>query len=99
MALRAAHLLESDPALEGRYRFRTDEVEFGIYDRLHAPSDERTLDAVRPALLGATSALYGTDDVLVTLASGSREPFMASVRVGASPTVGELLGPLVATDS
>ena len=49
-ALQAASLLESDPALEGRYRFRTGQVEFGIYDRLRAPSNVETFAAVRPEL-------------------------------------------------
>ena len=44
-ALQAASLLENDPALDGRYRFVTSELEFGIYDRLRAPSDEATFKA------------------------------------------------------
>ncbi|HSH75483.1 MAG TPA: hypothetical protein VLA09_07370 [Longimicrobiales bacterium] len=99
--LLAARLLESDAALGGRYAFETRELEFGIYDRLRAPSDERTLAAVRPDLLAAVSALYGTDDVDIGLASAPNEPFMASVRVGTSvsPSVEELLRSAVAIGS
>jgi hypothetical protein len=95
-ALHAARLLEADPALEGRYRFRTDEVEFGIYDRLLAPSDVGTLVAIRPELEEAVRTLYGTDDVAIELSSGPREPFMVTVGAGASPSVEELLGRLAA---
>jgi len=95
-ALHAARLLEADPALEGRYRFRTDEVEFGIYDRLLAPSDEATLEAVRPAIVAAVLELYGDESPALELSSGPREPFMVTVKPGASPSVEELLGRLAA---
>jgi hypothetical protein len=95
-ALHAARLLEADPVLEGRYRFRTDEVEFGIYDRLLAPSDVGTLVAIRPELEEAVRGLYGTDDVAIELSSSPKEPFMVTVRSGASPSLEELLGRLSA---
>lgn len=97
-ALQAAHLLETDSSLEGRYRFRTDEVEFGIYDRLLAPSDESTLVAIRQPLAQAMRGLYGVDDASVELSSGPREPFMVTIRSGATavPSVEEVLGNLAA---
>jgi len=93
-ALHAARLLEADPVLEGRYRFRTDEVEFGIYDRLLAPSDAGTLSRVGPELEEAVRGLYGPDDVTCVLSSGPKEPFMVTVKVGVSPSVEDLLGRL-----
>lgn len=95
-ALHAARLLETDPVLEGRYAFRTDEIELGIYDRLRAPSGAATLEAIRAPLREAVRSLYGVDDVGLGLASGPREPFMVTVKTGASPSVEELLGRLVA---
>ena len=94
--LRAAALLEKEPALGGRYRFRTDQVEFGVNDRLRAPSDEKTLAAVRPALESAVKALYGKPAKSIALSSGSREPFMVSIETGASPSVDALLEQLAA---
>ncbi|MSR20161.1 MAG: hypothetical protein EXR91_04175 [Gemmatimonadetes bacterium] len=94
--LRAAALLEKEPALGGRYRFRTDQVEFGINDRLRAPSDAQTLAAVRPALESAVKALYGKPAKSMALASGPREPFMVSIETGTSPSVEALLGQLAA---
>ena len=95
-ALQAARLLETDPVLQGRYRFRTDELEFGIYDRLRAPSETATLEAVRAPLGEAVRSLYDVRDVGLELASQPREPFMVTVKTGASPSVEELLGRLTA---
>jgi len=95
-ALHASALLENDPALEGRYRFRTDQVEFGIYDRLRAPSTEETLTAVRPALDATVQALYGAPAKSYALTSGPKEPFMVSIEAPGSPGVEELLGKVAA---
>ena len=95
-ALQAARLLESDPVLEGRYRFRTDELELGINDRLLAPSEQATVEAVRLELRKAVQGLWGVDDIALELSSGPREPFMVTVSTGASPSVEELLGRLAA---
>ena len=90
-ALRAASLLEKDPTLGKRYVFRTDTVELGITDRLHAPSDERTLAAVRPAVAAAVRSVYGRPAKSITLASGPREPFLARIEMAESPKVETLL--------
>jgi hypothetical protein len=90
-ALRAAALLEREPTLGKRYRFRTDSVELGINDRLHAPSDERTLVAVRPAVAAAVRSVYGKPAKSITLASGPREPFLARIEMAESPKVETLL--------
>jgi len=82
-AAHAAELLENDPVLESRYRFRTDEVELGIYDRLRAPSTPETLAAVRPAIEEAVKAVYGTTAKSIELTSGPREPFSVLVKTGA----------------
>lgn len=95
-ALQAASLLENDPTLEGRYAFRTDEVEFGIYDRLRAPSSEETLEAVRPALETNVEALYGEPATGIELMSGPKEPFMVAIKNAASPSVEQMLGKLAA---
>jgi len=92
--LRAAALLEKDSSLGKRYRFRTDTVELGINDRLHAPSDERTLTAVRPAVASAVRAIYGKPAKSITLSSGPREPFLATIEMAESPKIDTLLGQL-----
>jgi len=94
-ALKAAALIESEPSLEGRIRFRTDQIEFGIYDRLRAPSNAGTLAEVQPALESYVKGLYGAD-VKTELSSEPKEPFMLGVSVEASPSVEELLGQVAA---
>jgi hypothetical protein len=94
--LGAAALLENDPGLEGRYRFRTDEVEFGVFDRRLAPSDEATLAAVRPALESAVEALYGEPARSLTLVSEPKEPFMVTIETTSSPGAEDLLSRLAA---
>ena len=93
-ALQAAALIENDPKLEGRYRFRTDQMEFGIYDRLRAPSEAATLDAVRPELEATVQALYGEGPKSMQLVSGPKEPFMVAIENASSPGVDELLARL-----
>jgi len=96
-ALKVAALLENDPALEGRYHFRTDQVEFGISDRRLAPSEAATLDAVRPALESTVAALYGEPADKIELVSGPRQPFMVTIESPVSPAVEELLGKVAPT--
>lgn len=95
-ALQAAKLLEEDPVLEGRYRFRTDELELGIVDRLAAPSSKATLDAIREDVGEAVASLFESKGLRMELVSGPREPFLVSVKTGASPSVSELLDRLAA---
>lgn len=80
-AVRAARLLEEDEELGARYRFRTDEIEFGIYDRLRAPSTAESFEAVRPPLTTLLARLYQEGAPGVELVSGHREPF--TVRISA----------------
>ncbi len=94
--LRAASLLEKEADLGGRYRFETGRVEFGITDRLAAPSRPETLAAVRPTLESALKTIYGTPAKSMTLASGPREPFLVAIEAGAAPAVDALLGQLTA---
>src|SRR5205814_1119849 len=49
-ALEACNLLEEEPALHGRVRFRTDELLFRVYDRLLAPNTDETFAEVKPEL-------------------------------------------------
>ncbi len=93
-AIRAASLLEDEPALEGRYRFRTDEVELVIYDRLLAPSALETLEAVRPSLGGFVTQLYEDQGVSLELASRSNEPFAVRITMQEAPSLPALLSRL-----
>ncbi len=58
-ALTAANLMESDPALAGRLRFRTDEVSVRFNDRLLAPNTPGTVADFGPHVTEAARQLYG----------------------------------------
>jgi hypothetical protein len=48
--LQAAALIEAEPSLEGRVRFRRDEFIFISNDRLIAPNNAASVEAVTPVL-------------------------------------------------
>jgi len=89
--LLAARLLETDPQLEGRYRFGTGEIEVGIHDRLRAPSAPETFTAVRSAFAATVEELYQGGVRSAEMTSGAREPFTATFLMDVAPSVGELL--------
>lgn len=57
-ALLACDRLEEDPLLKGRIKFRGDEVEMTINDRLLAPNTEETFQALKPELAAFLNRLY-----------------------------------------
>jgi hypothetical protein len=62
-ALRACVRLEQEPVLEGRVRFRTDELLFRVNDRLLAPNTPETFRQVEPELRAFLSDLYPGDGI------------------------------------
>ena len=60
-AKRAADLLEQDGRLDGKLRFRTDEVEVRLADRLHAPNTPDTFAAVRGDVRAVLRELFGRE--------------------------------------
>jgi hypothetical protein len=65
-ALQACRLLEEEPALQGRVRFRKNELLLIANDRLNAPNDDETLSRVLPAVSVALNAAFGHSDFDVT---------------------------------
>lgn len=92
-ALQMARMLEEEPALLGRYRFRTDEIEFGICDRLCAPNTGATLEAVKPFLEASLSLLY-RGGVRIVRDADPLVPFSVKITTGDRPTVAALLSRL-----
>lgn len=81
-SLRAAHhaasLIEEEPALEGKLRFRKDELLLICNDRLLTPNDSATFEALQPVLSKVfgdnrsfTHASAGTTDRLTIRVKGS----------------------------
>ena len=76
--LQAAALIEAEPSLENRARFRRDELLFISNDRLLAPNNSATFEALKPTLakvLGAkatfTALRPNTRDRLTIRVSGT----------------------------
>lgn len=92
-ALHAALLLERDPALAGKVRFRTDEILFRINDRLAAPSSEATFAEVRPALDALCTKLLPGGHRLA-LVGNARQLFSVQINAAAPADLETLLGRL-----
>jgi hypothetical protein len=90
-ALRACALLEQDPALAGKLRFRTDEILFRLHDRLLAPNTPETYRAVEPDLRSFLSTLYPGDEVSLEPRHAPQTLFEVRIRLTSSPPVSDLL--------
>jgi hypothetical protein len=88
-AIFAASLLENEPSLEGRIRFRTDEVSFRINDRLFAPNTAETFNAIAPALEAFCKKLYGAP-VQLTHVQNEELLFEVAIHAGVSPSLADL---------
>jgi hypothetical protein len=87
--------LEVEPALEGRLRFRGDELQLFANDRLRAPNEPQTLAAFQPALAGLLRMLYGAPACTVTPEPDRRERFGVHIQAPAPVSPRELLGRLL----
>ena len=68
-ARQAASLIEVEPSLEGRVRFRKDELLVIFNDRLHAPNDAAVFEAVKPAL----ASVFGPNASFIHASSGTTD--------------------------
>jgi hypothetical protein len=95
-ALHAASLLEADPALAGKLRFRGDELAFRINDRLAAPNDDTTFAAVKGELGALAAKLFAGAPFEIGRAGGAKDLFGVRIvsRAGAGVSVGTLLARL-----
>ena len=66
MLAHAARLLEEDPALAGRLRFRGEELELVANDRLLAPNAAESFDVVQAALAPLLAKLYPGETCTMT---------------------------------
>jgi hypothetical protein len=96
-ALRAATLLEENPAFEGRLKFRTGDFAIRINDRLHGPNTHETYEQVAPAIRGFLADLYPGSDVSFEQSKNSPlQPFQVNVKASRPPTAAALLDRLAA---
>lgn len=93
--LEAAQRLESEPALAGKIKFRTDEMLFRIYDRLLTNTAE-TLADVKPELESLLTELYGKSPVAFDLNPSPESVFEVRIQTGGSPPLAQLISHLPA---
>ena len=91
-ALQAARKLELDPTVAG-VKFRTNEVIFRIHDRLAAPNDEATYNAIAPDLQALLADIYKSDVALEHRHDPIRL-FEVRIKSTNKPTITELLSRL-----
>ncbi len=94
--LHAASLIENDASLAAggaKVRFRTDEVQLRINDRLGAPNDDATFAALKPELDGFCGDLFGAP-CDITRAGNAKSLFTVNIATGAKTDVATLLGRL-----
>ncbi len=91
--LQACQRLEADSRLAGRIKFKTDEALIAIPDRLRAPSNPQTFEAVRGDLQQFFESAYGTD-VSFRQVGTDETPFKVEVVTKQAPAIHALLSRL-----
>jgi hypothetical protein len=81
-ALQAADEFEADPTLEGSPRFDRTEALVAVEDRLAAPNEAATLDALRPAVDEAVARVLGAPPADVFRVGEPDGPFAVRVVLG-----------------
>jgi hypothetical protein len=91
-ALEACQLLETNASLPG-IKFRTNEADFKINDRLFAPNSAETFAKVKPELEKFARGLFG-GDVKLEHRADEKRLFEVAIRTGTSANIASLLGKL-----
>ncbi len=90
-ALRACERFESDPSLDGKFRFNGQEIEISINDRLLAPNNPATREAIQPELAPFLQKLFAGGEYSLSYDESPRNLFSVSVRSTDTYTVASLL--------
>lgn len=92
----AAQLLEAEPSLAGKVKFRTSEFLFRIYDRLLAPSDPQTFADVKDDLQRVATAFFGAAPSAMQFTPSPDALFEVRVKLPVGPplaTLGSIASP------
>jgi hypothetical protein len=92
--LRACKLLEAAPELEGKLRFDTSELLVRVPDRLRAPNDDATYEAVTAELRALCSKLYAGAALQLERGPGAPAALEVRAKLAAGPEVTTLLAAL-----
>jgi len=99
-AMRAAAVacqrLEKEPRLKGTLGFNGREMELFINDRLLAPHDDATREALRAEFEGFFEKLFGGSEYSLSYVSDRRRPFGVSVKSSRVFATADLLANLMA---
>ena len=90
-AVTACELLEQEPGLEGRLRFKSGEVVLRIHDRLLAPNTPETFADLKPDLQVVLSELYVGSDVALEHRPSPATLFEVRITATHPPRLAELL--------
>lgn len=90
-ALKACRRFESDPRLDSRFRFNGREIEISINDRLLAPNQPETREAIQPELAALLSKLFAGGEYSLSYQDSPRDLFSVSVKSSGTFSVEELL--------
>jgi len=94
-ALTACQLLEREPYFKGALKFRADEAEIRLVDRLRYPNRPATFVAVREDIQAALAEVYGNIPVGITsLNADPRLLFTVGVRAEGAGSAASLLDQL-----
>jgi len=97
-ALRACRLLQDEPTLMGELRFRFDEIELQILDRLVSPTSPEAFQAVQEEMQRFLSGLYAVAaGISIRPSGGGKDPLTAHIQISptsAVPSVDVLLARL-----
>jgi hypothetical protein len=82
--------LEDDPKLDGKFRFNGQDIEIFVNDRLVAPNNASTRDALDSDLLLFCRKLFRGTEYTLSFGSDPRSLFAAYVKAKRSFSVAEL---------
>lgn len=89
--LKACQLLEREPELEGRIKFRGEELQLFANDRLAAPNTDETFAEVEPVVTEFLTKLYSGEECRLNREPDPKERFSVTVKAPAPVEVGILL--------
>jgi hypothetical protein len=90
-ALSACRRLEAEPRLDGQLRFNGQEIDIFINDRLLAPNNDETREAVASDLRIFSKKLFGGEEYSVSYERDARKLLTASLKAGKPISVTDLL--------
>ncbi len=89
---KAAAKLEREPRLDGKLKFKTDELLIRLNDRLLAPPSDITVSAVSPDVLALATLLYGEKPVMIDPKFSAETLVEFRLKAGHAPPLATLLG-------